>query len=171
MTLIDSPKDDTNNVCIDVNQVLRIAVHEIECVIDLSLVERVISMVLLQVVPGAPPYFAGIMNYHGEDIAVVDLGLWLLQDETEAYTLNTPIVLCGDGKHRVGFIVDRVLQAEGIGANTAQMQNIFKEANSSFLATLNSDTGVCLLLNMPRMLSMNFASSNPSALANVQLNR
>ena len=57
-------------------QVLRIRVQEMACAIDLTLVERVFQLVAMQHVLGGPAYLVGLMNYHGESVAVVDLGLW-----------------------------------------------------------------------------------------------
>ena len=57
-------------------QVLRVRIKDVLCAIDLRWVERVVPMVALQAVPGAPNYLIGFMDYHGSSILVVDLGLW-----------------------------------------------------------------------------------------------
>lgn len=150
-------------------QALRISIDGIQCVIELALVERVIPLLALQQVPGAPHYLVGLMNYHGESIAVVDLGLWLGVENSESYTLDTPIVLCRNGDDRVGFVVDQVIQSESVEASTPQMQMTFEEAGSPFLAALNSETGLSLLLNMPFILKRNFASHSSSLPVDLQL--
>ena len=167
-TTKDVDKDFVNDA-LSADQVLRVSLQETQFVIDLALVERVISIVALQQLPGAPSYFVGLMDYHGDSIPVVDLGLWLGSDADEPYNLETPIVLCGDGKNRIGFIVDKVLQVETIGANTPQMIRAFKDASSPFLAALSSDTGLSLLLDMKRILTFNFASANASLPTHLQL--
>lgn len=102
-------------------QVLRLRVQDLECGLELELVERVLPLVELQQVPGGPDHLAGLMDYGGESVAVVDLGLWLGMRDVEPYRLDTPIVLCSDGQVRVGFIVSSVAKVEEIPPDTVHV--------------------------------------------------
>lgn len=157
----ESPAPDTPTAAL---QVLRLRLQEMQCAIDLSFVERVFPLVALQQVPGGPRYLAGLMNYRGESLAVVDLGLWLGMAEGEPYSLDTPIVLCHDGQTRVGFVVSEVLQAEAAAASSVQMESTFAGAASPFMAALNSASGQALLLDMRRIMQLNFSLASLSAL-------
>jgi purine-binding chemotaxis protein CheW len=167
-----STMDLANEVAVtglSIRQVLRVRIQDAQCVIDLALVERVISIVALKPLPGAPSHLVGLLDYHGESIPIVDLGMWLGQVNNTPYTLDTPMVLCSDGQHKVGFIVDQVLHVETISDATLQMVSTFEDASSPFLAALKLESGLSLLLDMPRMLNLNFSSESSCLSARVQL--
>lgn len=144
-------------------QILRLRLQEMQCAIDLCFVERVFPLVAVQQVPGGPRYLAGLMNYRGESLAVVDLGIWLGMADGAPYSLDTPIVLCHDGQTRVGFVVSEVLQAEAAAAGSVQMENTFAGTASPFIAALNSASGQALLLDMRRIMQLNFSDASLSA--------
>lgn len=141
-------------------QVLRLRLQDMQCAIDLCFVERVFPLVAVQQVPGGPRYLAGLMNYRGESLALVDLGLWLGLTGGEPYSLDTPIVLCHDGQTRVGFVVSEVLQAEAAAAGSVQMESTFAGTASPFIASLNSASGQALLLDMRRIMQLNFSAAS-----------
>ncbi len=161
--------DDVVKTDLHIRQVLHVKVQNAPCVISLSLVERVISLVALQPTPGAPTYLVGLMDYHGKSVPVVDLSLWFGQEDNTPYTLDTPIVICSDGQHYVGFIVDQVLHVETVLDATLQMVSVFEDASLPFLAVLQLESGLSLLLDMPGMLTLNFSSSSSCFSARAQL--
>ncbi len=143
-------------------QVLRIGVQDMQCAIDLDLVERVFPLMELRQVPGGPHYLAGLMNYHGESLAVVDLSLWLGKTEAKAYNIDTPVVLCNDGQLRVGFVVNQVMGSQEAATGTVQMQDAFDGDETPFLASLDTVAGMVLLLDMRRIMKLNFIAPGSS---------
>lgn len=141
-------------------QVLRLRLQDIQCAIDLCFVERVFPLVAVQQVPGGPRYLAGLMNYRGESLALVDLGIWLGLTGGEPYSLDTPIILCHDGQTRVGFVVSEVLQAEAAAAGSVQMESTFAGTVSPFIAALNTASGQALLLDMRRIMQLDFSAAS-----------
>lgn len=144
-------------------QVLRLRLQNIQCAIDLCFVERVFPLVAVQQVPGGPQYLAGLMNYRGESLALVDLGIWLGLTVGEPYSLDTPIILCHDSQTRVGFVVSEVLQVVTALAGSVQMENIFAGTALPFIAALNSESGQTLLLDMQRIMQLDFSAASLGA--------
>lgn len=61
--------------------------------VAISSVEAVVQFAKLKQVPGAPSAIAGILNYHGQPVAVVDCGE-MLAGTPSAPRLGTRIALC-----------------------------------------------------------------------------
>ena len=140
-------------------QVLRVRIQDTQCAIDLAQVERVLPLVELQQVPGGPPHLAGLMNYRGESLAVVDLGIWLGMQDAQPYSLDTPIVLCREAGLRVAFVVSEAMQIEAAESAAVQMQAAFEQGEAAFTASLNLTSGLALLLDMRRIMTHNFAAA------------
>lgn len=151
------PVQDENAEAVD--QILRFNTHGTQYAIDLNFVECVVPIMELQYVPGSPHYLAGLMNYHGKTLPVLDLGLWLGHDAMGSFNLDTPIIICGDTQHRIAFIVESVLSIEPVKPGAIQMQNAFAVNQSPFKASLNLTTGLVLLLDVGHMLRINFTIS------------
>jgi len=146
-----------------VQQILRFNTHGTQYAVDLEYVECVTPILELQYVPGSPYYLAGLMNYRGTSLAVVDLGLWLGLEATENFNLDTPIIICSNGKHRTAFVVTSVDTVEKVGPEAIQMQNTFVANQSPFKASLNLDSGMVLLLDVEYILHINFTTGAPIA--------
>ncbi len=74
-------------------------------------VVRIIEMVTITALPGAPDSIQGIINVHGKAVPVVDLRRCFGLPQV-AYTLHTPIILVhvDNGLHTLGLVVDAVDQ-------------------------------------------------------------
>jgi purine-binding chemotaxis protein CheW len=85
-------------------------------------VVRIIEMVTITRLPGAPDIIQGIINLHGKVTPVMDLrqrfGL-----PGQTYGLHTPIILvdAGDGLHTLGLVVDAVDQVVEAGPDSLEM--------------------------------------------------
>jgi chemotaxis signal transduction protein len=124
--------------------------------IELKYVRGILPLMELQPVPGSAHYLAGLMNYHGQSIPVVDLSLWLGSNNDEIYSLHTPIVMCGDGYAQMAFIVNEVFQIEALQPVAVHLQELFDAGNTPFKASLKLDSGIALLLDMQSILNINF---------------
>lgn len=141
-------------------KVIRVRVQDTHYAIALKYVECVLPLMELQPVPGGADYLVGLMNYHGNSLVVVDLGMWLGLQSPEMYHLNTPLVICGDRSAQIAMVVNEVMQVEGVQPSAIHMQGLFKEGDAPFEASLSLDSGMALLLDMPRILNINFTRAD-----------
>ena len=143
--------------------VLRFRIPEMELCVPLACVDKVFSLMALQTVPQGPAYLRGLMNLHGDSIPVIELAARLGLSTGEPYTLDTPILLCGYGGLRAGLIIDEVLGVESVPAGALQMGAQFDEAQLPFNAVLSTSEGLCMMLNLGRVLAIDFSAREPSA--------
>jgi purine-binding chemotaxis protein CheW len=143
---------------VSVEQVLRMRTHDFECGVDLDRVERVLRLPSLQQVPGGVSFLAGIMNYSGRSVAVVDFGMWLGIERKETYSLDTSVVVCGDGTRRIGLLVDEVAGVEFVEEDDLQMSGAFDHGGAPFSGSLNGASGMAMLLDIERILDIDFSA-------------
>jgi purine-binding chemotaxis protein CheW len=125
--------------------------------IELNYVARIINLVELQSMPGAPSYFKGFLNLHQKEIPVIDLAERLGFKDNPEYNLNTLIVLCESAGKNLGLIVDAVLNIESIAAENLQEQELFKGESVKYLrGIINTPQGDALLLNMDNLFKLDF---------------
>lgn len=130
----------------DTSQVLMIRVGgELAC-LDLSNVERTFSLVALQAMPGSAPYVAGIMNYAGSSLPVVDLAI-RLGLPSSPYTLDTPIVVCVHQHQRIGVIVQDIVGIQTLHEQDQQLTHEFSRHGAAFRASAHTELGLALLLD------------------------
>lgn len=133
-------------------QVLVVRVGGIIACIDLDAVERTFSLVELQPVPGASPWVAGIMNYGGSSLAVVDIAL-RLGLPVQAYQIETPIIVCEWKSRRVGLIVDDIVGNQMAGPNDIQLSNSFQQPGAAFTASVHTSLGLAFMLDTDWLLN------------------
>ncbi|MBU1629218.1 MAG: chemotaxis protein CheW, partial [Gammaproteobacteria bacterium] len=68
--------------------VLHFAISDYRFCIDISYIKQLVDLVFLQTVPGTPIYFKGLMNFHGQEIPVIDLATYLNISNKDQYDLN-----------------------------------------------------------------------------------
>lgn len=141
-------------------QVIRVRMQDTQYAIELKYVECVLPLMELQPVPGGAYYLAGLMDYHGKSVAVVDLGMWLGLNYNEAYHLDTPVIVCGGGGAQLALIVSEVLLVEMTQPSAIHLQALFNEGSTPFKASLKLSSGIVLLLDMPRILNINFTTAD-----------
>lgn len=162
MSLPDSKvsRTDLVNACLaaeGVCQTLVIQVQHMHCCIPLGFVERALPLVDLHPLPGGPAYLAGFMNMGGASLPVLDLGIRLGLPEAEAYTLDTPIVVCNDGEHKAGLLVSNILGVQTVAQEDIQLRPAFEHSAPPFLATLNISQGLALMLDVSRVIDIDFS--------------
>lgn len=113
--------------------------------VDLNSVERTISLVAMQPAPGSAAYVAGIMNYAGISLPVVDLAI-RLGLPSSAYTLDTPIVICVHEDKRIALIVEDIVGIDELKVGDLQLAREFSRYGSAFLASAHTGSGLALQL-------------------------
>lgn len=82
-------------------------------VLDIGQIEQVLPYLAVKELPGVPPGIAGIVDYHGEPVPLVDLSLMALGRPVAAL-MSTRIILVryesGDGQiHRLALCAEKVV--------------------------------------------------------------
>lgn len=137
--------DEIPVVC-DTCQVLTIRLDGLLACVDLNSVERTHSLVAMQAMPGCAPYVAGIMNYAGNSLAVIDLAI-RLGLSSSPYTLDTVIMICTHGGQRIGVIVPDIVGVEELHEQDRQLTREFSRYGAAFRASAHTGLGLALLLD------------------------
>lgn len=135
----------------DASQVLMVGVGGLLACIDLNNVERTFSLVALQAVPGSAPYVAGIMNFAGSSLPVIDLAL-RLGLPSSPYTLDTPIMVCVQDDQRIGVIVQDVIGIQTLHEQDRQLTRELSRHGAAFRASAHTEQGLALLLDSAWLL-------------------
>lgn len=130
----------------DTCQVLMIRVGGVLACIELSNVERTFSLVALQTMPSSAPYVAGIMNFAGSSLPVIDLAI-RLGLPSSPYTLDTPIVVCVHEQQRIGVIVQDIAGIQILHERDQQLIREFSRHGAAFRASAHTGMGLALLLD------------------------
>lgn len=128
-------------------QILLVRMGELLACIDLCDVERTVSLVAMQVIPGSAAYVAGIMNYAGHSIPVIDLAI-RLGLASSPYTLDTPIVVCRHQQQRVAMIVQDIIGIQSLSAQDQQLASQFSRYGTAVRASAHTGLGLALLLDV-----------------------
>lgn len=146
------------NSCINV---LHFLLQDMRCCLDLQYVERVLPLPLLETIPKSPAYFAGLMNFQSKCIPVIDLGICAGLVREQAYSLNMPILLCSDGIHRIGFLVDKMIGLDEIDKDKIEIHEEFNHSSSIFYGAITLDTGVSLLMDVSGLFALRLTQEMP----------
>lgn len=134
-------------------QVLNCLINETQICIDLRYIRQNLLLPQLKEMPDSPAYLIGLMNLNSRSVPVIDLGLRLNMKRNKAYSLDTPIILCSNGRHQMGFVVDKILGLWEIKEEEIQTQKDEKKVNPLFMTTLSIKGELSLLLNMGHLLN------------------
>lgn len=151
-------------------EALYFRVSNMQLCVPLDHVSKVLPLMALQPVPGAPPYLRGLMNLHGESIPVMDLAARLGHQSEQNYTLDTPILLCNSGPLRAGLVISEVQDVRSINDDERQITGLLSEGHLPFLAVFNSQYGLSLMLDVKKVLEIGMLDDgtelyvNPDAL-------
>ena len=146
----------TKRLPFSTRQILPICLQKDQYAIDLIFVECVLSLTALQPIANSADYLLGLMDYRGQSVPVIDLGLWLGMKPTESYHLDTPVIVCKSGQKQTAVVVSDVMQVEVVDSDSIKTQNIFEESNTHFEATVNLKSHKALLFDMKHILSIDF---------------
>ena len=135
-------------------KVLHFLLHDVHCCLDLRYIEKILPLPLLENVPGSPVYFVGLMNLKNSCIPVFDLAICIGLNRNQIYPLNIPILLCSDGTHEIGLVVDQVLGLDEIPIESIKIHEEFTKGSSPFYGAFTLEVGVSLLMNVSWMFSL-----------------
>lgn len=128
-------------------KVLHFLAQEVQCCLDLCYVEKILPLPLLEIIPQSPAYCVGLMNLKHHCVPVIDLALYMGLMREQLYSINMPILLCSDGQHQLGLLIDKVLGLDEINENEVEIHEEFSQSNSPFYGAVTLEKGISLLLN------------------------
>lgn len=135
-------------------KVLHFLLHDVRCCLELRYVEKILPLPSLEHVPGCPVYFVGLMNLRNTCIPVFDLAMCTGLTRNQIYPLNIPILLCSDGNHQIGLIVDKVIGLGEIVMEKIEIHDELAKGSSPFYGAVTLETGVSLVMNIPWIFSL-----------------
>lgn len=120
-------------------------------------VVQIVEMVAITPLPRAPEIVAGVIDFHGQVIPVVDVRT-RLDLPAQRYSLRTPIIISRLREQIAGLIVDRVSGViEVHPAQVAEPHEIFTPETRPALPLLEgvarTGDGLLLILNLATFLS------------------
>lgn len=137
------------------NQYLQLQAADISCGISLHQVNKILSLMALTTVPKTPHYLAGVFNYHGSIVPVIDLSLRLGQKTVAAYSSNTCVVLCNtlENGALLGLIVSSVSTVIELSHKHLHLAPQLQGKTSPFSGIYQQQQVCCFLLNTDSLLS------------------
>ncbi|NNG13725.1 MAG: chemotaxis protein CheW [Gammaproteobacteria bacterium] len=139
---------------------LHFMVQDLQCCLHIKDVERMMSLLDMQVIPGSAEYLLGMMNLHGNSIPVIDLGLRIGHPQIAPYTLETPIILCCHNGGHIGLVVTEILEVQECDIQTLQVRPEFEQGAQPYEAVINTGHGLSLLLDLDRIGGVQLGSSD-----------
>ncbi|MBI4742166.1 MAG: chemotaxis protein CheW [Betaproteobacteria bacterium] len=144
---------------------LFVSVEEHRFCLRLAEVERLLPLMQLQPVPGAPAYLLGIMNLRGEAAPVLDLALRLGIAKRTPYRLDTSVLLVRSDGKEAGLVVDDVQGVKNVPRSAVRGEGLFRDGLPPVLGVVVMDDGAALLLDTLRVLDIDLSGlSEPLAL-------
>ncbi|MBB71619.1 MAG: hypothetical protein CMF50_04420 [Legionellales bacterium] len=114
--------------------------------VSLDKVYRVLPLVELQFVPGLASYHLGLMNFHGENISVIDLADKIYQQQA-SINLDTPIILCKSENNKLAFVVDSIDGIITVDLDKIRQNQQLCENSKAFMGSINRDNDIVLMLD------------------------
>lgn len=141
-------------------QYIQVWAQDILCALELSRVERVVSLMALKPMPSTPSYLVGLFDYHGIMIPVMDLSARLGQTVTVVYNINSSVVLYETAEREtlVGLIVDNVDSVIEINQTDLQLVPELAGKQSLIHACYKNDSNVCFLLDSDALLDSSLSN-------------
>lgn len=114
-------------------------------------VDEIQQLAELLPLPDDDPALVGLIELRGAVIPVLDLRALVGLDEAP-YTLETPMVFCTAGSHRVCLIVDSVEDVVDLPPQSIQPPSGMYALADKMLGTVRLPQGVLMLLDVDRLV-------------------
>jgi chemotaxis-related protein WspB len=136
-------------------QYLQLQAGDVLCCLSLSQVQKLLSLMALTPVTDTPPYLAGVFNYHGSTVPVIDLSLRLGQAPAVNYTCNTMVAICKtlENDALLGLIVSAVGNVIELSRDDLQLAPQFTGKAPPFSAVYQQQQACCFVLNVDALLN------------------
>jgi purine-binding chemotaxis protein CheW len=131
-------------------------------------VDSIFWMPELSPIEAAPPWFVGLVNWHGEVVHVLDLGLRFKHPPRE-YSSSTNILLVSTPQMRCGLIADHVMGLVEVSDEAVVKREIttpsdFSAAYSDLIeGEIKQGDEIMLLLNLQKLLTVQIGGESSAA--------
>lgn len=155
------------------DMVISFRLHERTYALPLTSVVQVVPMVQITQLPRVHPAVAGIINYRGAAVPIVNLRRYLQLPE-QAPGLHTPILLITleEGDRIIGLIVDEVIDVMRFAPDDiAQLSDIMPEGLGEvpiLRGLAHTETGTMLMLDAGKLFSANHGNGLGATLERVE---
>ena len=122
--------------------------------LDVADVVELVPYVTLQRLPKAPEYIAGLMNYRGHIVPVVDLAM-LTREKPTRHLMSSRIILIRPVKSEkrfVGLLAENVTEARRISEDIFTDTGINSDTNTFVDKVAMHSTGMIQLVNLSKLL-------------------
>ena len=155
----------------DQQMVISFRLHERTYALPLTSVVQVVPMVQITQLPRVHPAVAGIINYRGAAVPIVNLRRYLQLPE-QAPGLHTPILLITIEDRIIGLIVDEVLDVMRFAPDdVAQLSDIMPEGLGEvpiLRGLAHTEAGTMLMLDAGELFSADHGNGLGAALERVE---
>jgi chemotaxis-related protein WspB len=135
--------------------IITLSIGEEKYAIRADNVIEIVPIIKLKPLPMAESYIAGIINYRGKPIPVIDM-CQLLDNRPCAHLLSTRLILIridGNEDNPLGLITEKATETQSRREDEVMDSNI-KIENAPFLGgILHDDDGMIQLLDINKLLS------------------
>lgn len=122
------------------------------CAIAVSAVECVVDVVAIEPVPGAPRAVAGIINFHGSVVPVVDPRLRFGEEACEL-SCSQKLVIVETPKRRIALLADTAEHVQWIAADEMSAVEDFVPGACYVKGSLANEQGLILVYDAERLLT------------------
>ena len=131
------------------------SVSDIDMAVPISIVKEVVNFEKIYKVPKAPSFIEGIMNLRGDILPIVSTAK-RLDLEARSKTDEGRIIVVQCNGQQVGFIADEIKGILRLSQDSVFPPDKFPQIKGEFLESIAklSDNRLILILNMPRLLSL-----------------
>lgn len=124
---------------------------------DVRQAQRLMLLMEIDSVPHGPDYLVGLMNYRGDAVPVIDLGLRLGLGAGAGYTTATTLLLATAGERRAALVIDDVLGVRSIPSERIRGDAMFRDGIPPVQGLAALDDGGALLLDLRRILDIDLS--------------
>lgn len=135
---------------------LRFKIGDDHYVVEATDVIEVVPYARLKKIPHAPPYVAGLMNYRGRTIPVIDV-CYIMTDKPCAQRLSTRIVLVNypitdDRKVCVGMLIESITETTSLDEKDFARSGVNLKDNAYLGGVIVSSKGIVQRVIIERLL-------------------
>jgi chemotaxis-related protein WspB len=137
---------------------LMFSIGEDRYAVDVARLQEIVPLVALKAIPTAPPYIAGLLNFRGEPVPVVDVTRFAFQRESRRVFGTRILVVKYRGKRDtttrlLGLIVEKVERTEKLNPEDFKEPGV-DAPDAEFLGpVVSSSTGLVQLVHPNDLLS------------------
>lgn len=136
---------------------LQICLNEDRYVVSTKHIVTITPLLKMHKIPHAPPYIAGLLNYHGQSVPVIDLNK-LISNKNCKKRLSTRIILLNvfsENKKRkmVGLQAERVTEVVKLADDCFQASGICNHSARYLGDITNDNEGLLQVINVNQLLN------------------